>query len=385
MSTFSIAHVLSSFGMGGQERVALDLASWQRKRGHRVIAISIAPEPEGPLAELFRAAGVRAETMPKYSGLDASLPVRLAALLGGESIDVVHTHNPHAMIYGAPAASLVRAKSVHTKHGMNPDAARRLWLRRTAATLVDAYVAVTPALAKVAAERAECDPTRIHVIPNGIDVARFAPNAEGRARVRQELGIPGDSWLVGSVGRLAPEKDQALLIRAMAPLLDERRQLVIVGEGPERAALERARSETWRAEYCHLVSSRSDVAPYLAAMDAFVLSSGTEGLPLGLLEAMATGVPVVSTSVGGIPDLIDSGKNGMLVASGDEKALLRELVTLAGQPTAGLRLGQAGRETVLARYSLSRMAERYEELYEQVMTPARTAPRPTATAEDLRA
>ena len=385
MSTFSIAHVLSSFGMGGQERVALDLATWQRKRGHRVIAISIAPEPEGPLAELFRAAGVRAETMPKYSGLDASLPVRLAALLNGEKVDVVHTHNPHAMIYGAPAASLVRAKSVHTKHGMNPDAARRLWLRRTAATLVDAYVAVTPALAKVAVERAECDPGRIHVIPNGIDVTRFAPNAESRARVRQELGIPGDSWLVGSVGRLAPEKDQALLIRAMAPLLDERRQLMLVGDGPERAALEKACTETWRAEYCHLIGARSDAAPYIAAMDAFVLSSRTEGLPLGLLEAMATGVPVVSTAVGGIPDLIDSGKNGVLVASGDEKALLRELVTLAGQPTAGLRLGQAGRETVLARYSLSQMAERYEELYEQVVTPARTAPRPAVTTENLRA
>lgn len=385
MSTFSIAHVLSSFGMGGQERVALDLASWQRKRGHRVIAISIAPEPEGPLAELFRAADVRAETMPKYSGLDASLPVRLAALLGAEKVDVVHTHNPHAMIYGAPAASLVRAKSVHTKHGMNPDAARRLWLRRTAATLVDAYVAVTPALAKVAVERAECDPTRIHVVPNGIDVTRFAPSPEARARVRQELGIPGDSWLVGTVGRLAPEKDQALLIRAMAPLLDERRQLMLVGDGPERAALEQTCRDSWRAEYCHLIGARADVAPYLAAMDAFVLSSRTEGLPLGLLEAMATGVPVVSTAVGGIPDLIDSGKNGVLVASGDEKALLRELVTLAGQPTAGLRLGQAGRETVLARYSLSQMAERYEELYEQVVTPTRSAPRPAPTAEDLHA
>jgi glycosyltransferase involved in cell wall biosynthesis len=371
--------------MGGQERVALDLAAWQRKRGHRVIAVSLAPEPEGPLAELFRGADVRAETMPKYSGVDASLPVRLASLLGGENVEVVHTHNPHAMIYGAPAASLARAKSVHTKHGMNPDATRRLWLRRTAATLVDAYVAVTPALAKVAAERAECDPTRIHVVSNGIDVTRFAPSAEARARVRQELGIPGDSWLVGTVGRLAPEKDQALLIRAMAPLLDERRQLVLVGDGPEREALERVRSETWRAEYVHLIGARGDVAPYLAAMDAFVLSSRTEGLPLGLLEAMATGVPVISTAVGGIPDLIRSGENGILVPAGDEKALLRELVTLAGQPTAGLVLGQAGRETVLARYSLSQMAERYEALYEQVLTPARKASRSAVTAEDLRA
>jgi glycosyltransferase involved in cell wall biosynthesis len=384
MSVFSIAHVLSSFGMGGQERVALDLASWQKKRGHRVLAVSLAPEPEGPLGELFRAAGVRTETVPKYGGVDASLPVRLRAVLSAANVELVHTHNPHAMIYGAPAASLARAKSVHTKHGMNPDVSRRLWLRRTAAALVDAYVAVTPALAKVAVERAECDPARVHVVPNGIDVGRFAPSAEARARVRAELGIPGGSWLVGSVGRLAPEKDQALLVRAMAPLLDERRQLVLIGDGPERAALERARAETWRAEFCHLIGEKSDVAPYLAALDAFVLSSRTEGLPLGLLEAMAAGVPVLSTAVGGIPDLIQSGKNGVLVPAGDEKALVRELVALAAQPTLGRRLGQAGRDTVLARYSLSQMAERYEALYDKVTARVRR-PERAAAVEDLQA
>jgi glycosyltransferase involved in cell wall biosynthesis len=384
MSALAISHVLSSFGMGGQERVALDLATWQKNHGHRVLAISIAPESEGPLAARFRAAGVHVESMPKHPGVDASLPLRLATLLGGAGVDVVHTHNPHAMIYGAPAASLVRAKSVHTKHGMNPDATRRLWLRRTAATLVDAYVAVTPALARVAAERAECDPGRIHVVQNGIDVRRFAPNSEARARTRGELGIPAGSWVVGTVGRLAPEKDQALLIRAMAPLLDERRQLVIVGDGPERGALEQARRDTWRAEYCHLIGGRDDVAPYLAAMDAFVLSSRTEGLPLGLLEAMATGIPVISTAVGGIPDLIQTGNNGVLVPSEDEKALLRELVALAGLPTAGLRLGQAGRETVLARYALPQMAERYEELYEKVTARAHE-PRRAPGVEDVRA
>lgn len=375
MSALSVVHVLSSFGMGGQERMALDLASWQKRRGHRVLAVSLAPDGEGPLGELFRGAGIDARSVPKKTGVDASLPVRLATLLGGEGVDIVHTHNPHAMIYGAPAAGLARAKSVHTKHGMNPDQTRRLWLRRTAATLVDAYVAVTPHLAKVAAERAECDPSRIHVVPNGIDVTRFKPDAEARARVRAELGIPQSTWLVGTVGRLAPEKDQALLIRAMAPLLDERRQLVIVGDGPERAALEQARSATWRAEFIHLIGARSDVAPYLAAFDAFVLSSRTEGLPLVLLEAMATGLPVVSTAVGGIPDLVSSGVNGLLVKPEDERELLRELVLLANQPTAGLKLGQAGRETVLSRYSLAQMGERYQDIYEQVAGRTHQEPR----------
>jgi len=377
MNALTVAHVLSSFGMGGQERMALDLASWQKKRGHRVFAVSLAAGTEGPLGELFRAAGIPAHSVPKHAGIDASLPVRLATLIGGEGADVVHTHNPHAMIYGAPAAGLARAKSVHTKHGMNPDQTRRLWLRRTAATLVDAYIAVTPHLAKVAVERAECDPARIHVVPNGIDVGRFKPDPEARARARAELGIPQSSWLVGTVGRLAPEKDQGLLIRAMAPLLDERRQLLVVGDGPEREALERARNETLRSEFVHLIGARSDVAPYIAAMDAFVLSSRTEGLPLVLLEAMATGVPVVSTAVGGIPDLIESEVNGLLVPPGDERELQRQLVLLAHQPTAGLKLGQAGREAVQRRYSLAQMAERYEGIYEQVTGLKRAEPRAT--------
>src|SRR5262245_40884676 len=108
-----IAHVLSSFGLGGQERVALDLASRQRAAGHFVVAVSLAAPPEGPLADAFRDAGVRAATVPKGGGVDTSLPVRLAGFLRDERVEVVHTHNPHALIYGAPAAGLARAALVH--------------------------------------------------------------------------------------------------------------------------------------------------------------------------------------------------------------------------------------------------------------------------------
>src|SRR5262249_38658179 len=113
MTALTIAHVLSSFGMGGQERMALELAISQKKRGHCVLAVSLAAGSEGPLGELFRGAGIPAESVPKHAGVDASLPLRLATLVGGAGADVVHTHNPHAMIYGAPAAGLARAKSVH--------------------------------------------------------------------------------------------------------------------------------------------------------------------------------------------------------------------------------------------------------------------------------
>jgi glycosyltransferase involved in cell wall biosynthesis len=362
-----IAHVLSSFGLGGQEKVALDLATKQRGAGHFVVAVSLATPPEGPIAREFQRAGVRTETVAKGDGVDASLPMRLAALLRSERVDVVHTHNPHALIYGAPAAGLARAAIVHTKHGANPDVPRRRWLRRVASTLVDACVAVTPALAAVARRDQDCNPELLHVIPNGIDMQRFTPRAEARARIRAELGIPGDAWVVGTVGRLAPEKDQALLIDAMAPLLDERRQLVIVGDGGEREALRQRVNQTLRGAYVHLTGARDDVESMLAAFDVFALSSKTEGLPLVLLEAMATELPVISSAVGGIPDVVRHDSTGILFPSGDKNALTKELVRLFGSPELGKRIGTAGRLAVTETHSLERMFESYDALYRSVV------------------
>jgi glycosyltransferase involved in cell wall biosynthesis len=367
----AIAHVLSSFGQGGQERVAVDLARLQRVAGHEVMAISIAPGPEGPVSTAFRAAGVVVETIAKRPRVDLSLPVRLAACLRRHRVDVVHTHNPHALIYGAPAAWLAGAVVVHSKHGMNPDRQRRLWLRRAAATLVDAYVTVTPTLAKKALEQGDCDSARLHVVPNGIDVVRFAPNPSRRRTIRAELRIPADAWVVGTVGRLAPEKDQALLVDAMAPLLSARRRLVIVGDGPEGDAL-RARIATIPGrEYIHMLGERKDVESILASLDAFALTSRTEGLPLVVLEAMATGLPVLSTAVGGIPDLLEDGVTGFLVPAGQRAPLTDRLASLSTDGSLSRRVAAAGRQEVLQRHAVDRMAKEYEALYERSLVEKR--------------
>jgi len=379
-----IAHVLSSFGLGGQEKIALDLATQQRSAGHFVLSVSLARPPEGPLASEFRRAGIRAETVAKGDGVDASLPVRLAGLLRNERVDVVHTHNPHALIYGAPAAGLARAAVVHTKHGANPDVARRLWLRRVASTLVDAYVAVTPALAALARRDQECDPAVLHVVSNGIDMQRFAPREEARRRVRSELGIPKDAWVVGTVGRLAPEKDHPLLVDAMAPLLDERRHLVIVGDGPERDATRKRITETLRHEYVHMPGACANVHEMLAAFDVFVVSSKTEGLPLGLLEAMATELPVVSSAVGGIPDVLEHDVTGFLFPAGDKTALTRQLIRLVASPELGKAVAATGRRSIAQSHSIARMTESYDALYRSVITSNRRSLRsaaPTLPAE----
>jgi glycosyltransferase involved in cell wall biosynthesis len=362
-----VAHVLSSFGHGGQEQVAADLARIHRSAGLDVLAVSLAPGPEGPMGAMLRALGVETATVAKRPGVDPSLPIRLAAYLRRRGVHVVHTHNPQALVYGATAGRIAGAVVVHSKHGMNPDPARRMALRRAAATLVDAYVAVTPKLAERALEQRECDPKRLCVIPNGVDIARFAPRAAERAAVRRELGLPEDAWIVGTVGRLSPEKNQALLVDAMAPLLGEGRRLVVVGDGPERTALEALVASTPAGRYVSMLGRRTDVERLLAAWDAFALSSRTEGLPLVLLEAMAAGLPVVSTPVGGIPDLVRHGDTGLLFPEGAREALTGALAALATNAALARTLGDAGRKAILERHSVERMASAYDAVYEEAI------------------
>jgi glycosyltransferase involved in cell wall biosynthesis len=381
MKRLSIAHVLSSFGMGGQERVALDLATAQHARGHQVLAISLSDAPDVSLADSFRAAGIRTECVAKHGGsVDPTLAVRVSKHLRSGGVELVHTHNPQALVYGSPAAALAGAACVHSKHGVNPDPSRRMWLRRAASKIVDAYVAVTPSLARIATAAHECDPTQLHVIPNGIDTQRFSLDLEARRRIRAELGIPENAWVVGTVGRLAPEKNQALLIDAISPMLDPRRHLVVVGEGPERDELERRAQATWRPELVHFTGARSDVSALLSAFDVFALTSRSEGLPLVLLEAMAMGLPVLSTAVGGIPDLIEHGVTGFLVDPADEGGLMTQLIWLSSRPQSALDVANSGRRLVLERHSTEHMARDYEDLYFRVLRGVRGRGAPLSLA-----
>jgi glycosyltransferase involved in cell wall biosynthesis len=368
-----IAHILSSFDIGGQERVAVDLARAQRAAGHVVVAVSLSAGADGPNREILRSHGVRTMSARKWGGVDPSLPLRLATRLMLERVDLVHTHNPHALVYGATAGALVGAGVVHTKHGINPGRARQVLLRRAAGTLVDTFVVVTPLLAKVALQNRECDPARLHVVPNGIDVAAFAPSSDARSLARAGLGIPEDAWVVGTVGRLAPEKDQALLVRAMLPLLKGGTHLVIVGDGPEREALAALIGKSECAPFVHMLGARNDVSSLLPGFDVFALSSRTEGLPLVLLEAMSMQLCVVSTAVGGIPDLIEHGVTGFLVKPGDLAALSAQLTSLSEDPRRTARIGPTARRTVVRLHSLERMAARYEALYARLVAGPRLA------------
>lgn len=367
MPSRKIVHVLGSFHVGGAEQVALDLARLQVREGHRVHVVSLAAGEHGPNAVRFHEAGVTIVSRPKRGpSVDPSLPLRLALYFKRVGADVVHSHNPLPLIYCSAAAAMARLPLVHTKHGANKTAGSER-LRRYARFGVSALVAVAEQTAVDAREQGEVPPSGVQVIENGIDLDSYGVDADVRRDVRRELSIPDDVPVIGTVGRLIPLKNQSLLVRACAPLLD-RAHLVVIGDGPSRETLERDRSNLGdNAARVHLLGRRMDVPRLLTALDVFALTSDNEGLPLVLPEAMAMRLPVVATRVGGIPKVVEEGATGLLVPAGDQAAVTDALKTLLDDPGLAERMGDSGREVALARFSARAMCEKYDRVYESVM------------------
>lgn len=358
-----IVHVLGSLHVGGGERVALLLAQRQVADGHRVAVISLEQPPHGPLFAEFARSGIEVRTVPKGRGFDPTLPPRLYAVMRELGPDVVHTHNPPPQIYAIAPARLAGARVVHTKHGPHPDAPHRLWLRRAGAALAARFVAVSPMTAEFAREIHECPADRLRVVQNGTDLDRFRPDVAARAAVREELGVGDDAVLLGTVGRMATVKNHALLVRAAAPLLGPGLHLAIAGGGPEAGKTRALVEELGVAPFVHLVGEISEVPRFLAGLDAFVLSSDVEGLPLSVTEAMGVALPVVSTAVGGVPKVVVEGETGLLVPPRDEEKLREALRTIAANGATRARMGKRARELALELYSSERMAREYMALY----------------------
>lgn len=359
----SIAHVLTSLCIGGGERVALMLASDQARAGHQVAVVSFEEPAGGALLPQFERAGVAVWRFPKRPGFDVRLAAELSTFFRRSAFDVVHTHNPLPLIYAALPARTAGSRVVHTKHGPHPDRAHRLWLRRLGGLAVDAFVAVSEDTASFARKLREVHDGKLHVLRNATDLDAFRPDADRRGAKRAAWGLDDRTLIVGTVGRMAPVKNHALLLRAMAPLLGPERRLFIAGDGPERENTEALASELGIATWVRFLGAVDDVPEVLSAFDVFALPSHVEGLPLAATEAMASALPVVATRVGGVPKVVEHGQTGLLVADGDETALREALGSLLRNRTLRDRFGEAGRRRAERDFASTRMLHEYMQLY----------------------
>lgn len=354
-----IVHVVLTLDVGGQERLILSLSRELAARGHDVRVMSFTPG--GRLRPAF--AGIPTFDVVHAGGTRPATWAKVARALVGLSPDVVHTHNAAPLIYAAPAARVAGVRRiVHTKHGSNTYPKGALFLARAATRAVSAFAPVSEETAVTARRDERPAAKKLHVVPNGIPLQEFARDPAAGRSVRAELGIPRDSVVIGTVGRLVAEKDYPFLVRAAAPLLSEKLRLVLVGEGPTRPEIEAAIPKA-AAPFVTLTGMRADVPRVMSAFDLFCLSSRTEGLPLVVPEAMACGLPVVVTRVGGLPGIVPPDV-GRLVEHGDEHGLRDELAKLAADGVTRGAMGDAARIYAHRRFSLARMTDDYERLYQ---------------------
>lgn len=370
-----VLFVITSMPVGGAETLLVNLI-------RRLDRARFAPElcclkELGPLGEEL------AEEVPAHFGFighkyDFLVLRRLTSLLRERRIDAVVTVGAgDKMFWGRLAAWRAGVPVVLSAlHSTGwPDGVGRL--NRWLTPITDAFIGVAEAHGRHLVENERFPAEKVRVIPNGVDVQRFRPRPEARTRLRRELGIEADDPVCGIVAALRPEKNHLLFLRTAALV---RRQLpearfIIVGDGPERTGLELAAKEARFGEAVRFLGTRSDVPDVLAMLDLFALTSHNEANPVSILEALASGVPVVSTRVGSIAESVEPGVTGFLADPGDADELARHFVTLLSDPAAARRMGQAGRAKVVANWSLERMVAGYEnlirEIYENKCPPSR--------------
>ena len=353
-----ITHVAESLQQHGVARLVVDLALSQCRAGHRVQVISLRPGAEG--AHALRRGRV---------GWVATDAAGLRRCLLDEPADVVHTHDPTPHLHTVRALSGLGPQAlVLTHHGVFGDEGdpRDAW---TAPALPWArcIVAVSAHAAARLRGLPGVDAARLAIVPNGIDLQQFA--AVDRRAARQRLGLTDDTKVIGSVGRLSHAKDHALLIRAFAEV--RRRhgsaRLVIVGDGELRPQLLRQAVLLGLGGDVLLTGARQDVAQVLPAFDVFALASRAEGYPLALLEAAATGLPLVSTDAGGCGEIVRDGVTGRLVPVGDGTALADALDDVLCDDPARRALGAAARAWAAEHACRERMQQAYMTIYRRVL------------------
>jgi sugar transferase (PEP-CTERM/EpsH1 system associated) len=298
------------------------------------------------------------------SGNDPRWVLALVRLLRRERPDILHTHSWATLCEGALAGRLAGVPLiVHGELGTIETRTRNLRLQKFVWDRVDGVLSVSSRLSHTLAQVVGVPESRITTIRNGVDTDRFRPT--DKVAARQDLGLPQDAFVVGTVGRLHPVKDHRSLISAVAHVKRAgiRAHGLIVGDGGLLQELREHAVREGLADEIHFLGARADVETILASLDVFALSSVSEGLSNVILEAMAAGRPVVATDVGGTDELVIDGVTGLLVPASNVERLGRALLDVATDADKGARFGREGRLRAEREFSMATMIRRYEDYY----------------------
>jgi len=374
-----IVHVIHRLTTGGMENGLVNIINRtppERYR-HAILCLTDA----GPFAGRITRADVPIVSLGRRPGHSFAVYFALWAALRRLGPNLVHTRNLAALEAQIPAYFLRGVRRVHGEHGRDVfdlTGTNRKYnlLRRAVRPLVHCYTAVSRDLAVWLVEVVGADPRRVRQIYNGVDTDRFFPRGGERPRLAPPGFLPAgtaDPLVIGTVGRLAEVKDQVTLVRGFAALLrahpdwGPRLRLVMVGDGPCRDKITAAVRQEGVESLVWLTGDRDDVPELLRLMDLFVLPSLGAGISNTLLEAMATGLPLIATRVGGNPELVDEGRNGWLIPPADPAALALALAAYAADAALLRRHGAAGRAKVMEGFRWERCVEQYLAVYDELL------------------
>ncbi|MBI4341153.1 MAG: GT4 family glycosyltransferase PelF [Candidatus Omnitrophica bacterium] len=360
-------YVIWSLAVGGAERVVALLAEHLDRVRYRPLVVCL--NEEGALAAPLRQAGVEIMALRKRGPADLQTLWRLVSLMRQQRVQLVHTHLWGANLWGRLAAWIAGIPVIATEH--NTDTWKPWWyllLDRWLAPRTSALIAVSQAVKDFYVAHG-IGPDRLAVIPNGIETERFA--SVPPSGFYRELGWPEQAPRFLAIGRLVPAKRHDRFIDAMAQVIAARpgARGLIIGEGPLQQTLAQRIAARGLQGQVVLAGVRHDVPSLLGGARAVVFTSEREGLPMVTLEAMAAGVPVVSTPVGGVPEVIEDGRTGWLVPPDDEASLVERLTRLVDEPALAQRAGAAAQTAVRGRWSLPAMVRAHDALYQRALRP----------------
>lgn len=377
-----VMRIIARLNIGGPAvHVSLVTAGLNDRQFISTLVTGTIGRAEGDMSYLAREMGIEPVVVPglgrEISPLDDLRALAaLVRLMRRERPHIVHTHTAKAGLVGRLAAFLTGTPViVHTFHGhvfrgyFGPLKTRFfIWLERFAALLSDAIVTISEGLRQDLIELRIAPPQRIHVVPLGLPLDQFADPDLLRGLLRREMGYSTGEWLVGIIGRLVPVKNHELFFAAAQRVaaVEPAARFLVVGDGERRLELEKLAAEMGLGDIVRFTGWRSDLPTLYADLDAVVISSHNEGTPVSLIEAMAAGVPVVSTAVGGVPDLLEGGALGALVPPGDAGALAAGIQAALAKGR-GERVARA-RQRAFERYGAARLIADLRSLYADLLS-----------------
>jgi glycosyltransferase involved in cell wall biosynthesis len=360
-----ILHVVETLHVGGLERVVIDLVLQQAALRHECMVVCLFEK--GSLSGELEDKGIPVSCCNKKNNLDLKAVRRLAETIRTFQPDIVHTHNMSCNYYAALALLKDRRiRLINTRHGIGEMPRKQRWLFGISLFRTAYLVGVCGQATELLRTRFPFFRHKMKTIPNGIVLDRHPPRSEQQHRqLTSSLGLPRESLLVTVVARLNPVKNHRMLIEAFAQTAEKvpLARLIIIGDGELRTGLEKLARDLGVEDKLLFLGDRRDVAELLAGMDLFVLPSTQEGHSISLIEACASSLPIIATNVGGNPEIVKDGINGLLTESNNVRALADKMEELLLDKEKRERFGQNGRTWAETEGSVQAMAQRYQNIY----------------------